>query len=467
MVDEHSRVRRWRLVMRFAAASLIVFLVIGAGLSILISRQLVGRERQNAERHAEYVTKSILRYELNPQDLSFLAPMKGARYEEFLGFVQDRILQYPLVLVKIWRSDGTVVFSNDRNLVGRRFGSLNHQLREAFSTGTTVSVVVSTRDERENAPSQGLPGRVLETYVPVFIFQGRNEGPPVAVVQTYTDYAVVQAQVDQVRRTVLVMLVGGLAILFVLLLPIARRVSRRLEQQAVRLGELLSREQAAQAERRGLLDKTLRAAEEERTRLAAELHDGPVQGLARIGYGLERVRMRKGQGSSGGAEELLAQLQAAVFEEVRDLRALMSRLRPPVLDQRGLEDAIRDRAEAIRHEFGIDCVVEANLERRLAPLLETVLYRFSQEALTNVVKHAGARRARIGLFRDNGTVILEVDDDGSGFEPARAAGEGREHLGLLVMRERVEMAGGTWSIDSSPGRGTRIRAVLPAAEAER
>jgi signal transduction histidine kinase len=450
--------------MRFAAASLIVFLVIGAGLWILISRQIVDRERQNAKGHAEYVTNSILRYELSPQDLSFLAPMRGTRYEEMLRFVQDRILQYPLVLVKIWRSDGTVVFANDRKLVGRRFQPLGDELREVFSTGTTVSKVGSTREETENALAEELPDRVLETYVPVFIYQDRNEGPPVAVVETYTDYAVVQAQVGQVLRTLLVMLVGGLAVLFVLLLPIARRVSRRLEEQAVRLGELLSREQAAQADRRGLLDRTLRAAEEERSRLAAELHDGPVQRLARIGYGLERVRRRKNQEHADSADELLAQMQGAVFEEVRDLRGLMSRLRPPVLDQRGLEDAIRDRADAISHEFGIDCVVEAHLERRLAPPLETVLYRVSQEALTNVVKHAGARRARIGLFRDNGTVVLEVDDDGSGFEPAEATGGGK-HFGLLVMRERVEMAGGTWSIESRSGEGTRIRAVLPAGEA--
>lgn len=466
MAERRSRVRRWQLVMRFAAASLIVFLVIGAGLSMLISRQLVDRERQNAEAHAEFVTNSILRYELSPEDLSFLAPMRGARYREVLEFVQARILQYPLVLVKIWRSDGTVVFSNDQKLVGRRFQPLGDDLREAFYRGVAVSSVGGARDEAENESVTELPPRVLETYVPVFIYQGRNEGPPVAVVETYTDYAVIQAQVNQVLRTVLVMLAGGLAVLFVLLLPIARRVSRRLEEQAVSLGDLLSREQAAQSERRGLLDRTLRAAEEERTRIAAELHDGPVQRLARIGYGLERVRMRRRRSHDDGGDELLAQMQAAVFEEVGDLRRMMSGLRPPVLDQRGLEDAIRDRAETIENEFGIECLVEASLERRLAPGLETVLYRVSQEALTNVVKHAGARRARIGLFRDNGTVVLEVHDDGSGFELAGAA-DGGDHFGLLAMRERVEMAGGTWSIDSNPGRGTRIRAELPALEAER
>jgi signal transduction histidine kinase len=466
MAERRSRVRRWQLVMRFAAASLVVFVVIGAGLSILISRQLVRRERQNAESHAEFVTKSILRSELSPQDLSFLSPMSGDRYQQMLAFVQGRILQYPLVVVQIWRSDGTLVFASDPGVVGRRFLPLGAELREAFKAGRTVSAVRSTGEEPVERSVLGLPDRVLETYVPVFLYQGRNEGPPVAVVETYTDYAVVQEQVNQVLKTVVVMLVGGLAVLFLLLLPIVRRVSRKLQEQAVRLGESLSREQAAQAERRGLLDRTLRAAEEERTRISAELHDGPVQRLARIGYGLERVRMRRSGRSPDTGDGLLTEMQQAVFDEVADLRRLMSRLRPPVLDQRGLEDAIRDRADAIEDEFGIECVVEADLERRLAPGLETVLYRVSQEALTNVVKHAGARRARVGLYRDNGSVILEVDDDGAGFETARPTPEG-DHFGLLAMRERVEMAGGQWMLHSTPGRGTRIRAILPAMEAER
>jgi signal transduction histidine kinase len=176
-------------------------------------------------------------------------------------------------------------------------------------------------------------------------------------------------------------------------------------------------------------------------------------------------RSDRGLGPDAG-DDLLAEMQQAVFDEVGDLRRLMSRLRPPVLDQRGLEDAIRDRAEAIQDEFGLECLVEADLERRLTPALETVLYRVSQEALTNVVKHAGARRARVGLFRDNGSVILEVEDDGAGFDDAGTTAEGH-HFGLLAMRERVEMAGGTWRLESTPGRGTRIRAVLPAMESER
>ena len=190
-----------------------------------------------------------------------------------------------------------------------------------------------------------------------------------------------------------------------------------------------------------------------------------MQRLARIGYGLERVRMRRHQSHDDVGDELLAQMQGAVFEEVGDLRRLMSGLRPPVLDQRGLEDAIRDRAEAIKHEFGIECVVETNLERRLAPVLRP----YCTGCLGSPDQRGearGDRRSRVGLFRENGTVTLEVDDDGSGFEPAEAS-IGRDRFGLLAMRERVEMAGGSWLIDSRPGEGTRIRAELPALDVER
>ena len=104
--------------------------------------------------------------------------------------------------------------------------------------------------------------------------------------------------------------------------------------------------------------------------------------------------------------------------------------------------------------------MQGRLDGRLTPTLETVLYRVSQEALQNVVKHAKAKHARVILGRNNGSVVLEIQDDGIGFQPSRHH-SGGDHFGMLAMRERVEMIGGTWEIDSMPGQGTRVRVVLP------
>jgi two-component system NarL family sensor kinase len=459
-----DRLSRWRLVGRFALASLVAFVAIGVALSVVLSRQAVDQQEEAARSHAEFVSNSIVRYQLTARDLDFLAPMKGLRYLEFSEFVRDRILKYPVLRVKIWRSDGTVVFSDEPRLVGRLF-PLAEPLYEAFHDGVAVTEI-GPPSEAENLYDRSLARKVLETYVPVFLDPNRPSGSPVAVVETYTDYAVVQAQVDRAFRSVLFTLLPGLLGLYVVLLPIMRRVARRLEDQASRLGVLLERERATQTERRKLLDRTLRAGEEERTRLAAELHDGPVQRVARIGYGLERVLGRQRKGNHGEAQELLATMQQDVFDEVQQLRTMMSNLRPPVLDERGLVDALRDKAEAIKHETGLDCSVRATLSGRLDPATEIVLYRVSQEALTNVQKHARASQAWLSLSRSNGSVVLEVRDDGIGFEPSRASTNGGDHFGLMAMRERVEMAGGRWEIESGPGTGTRVRAVLPCQEAQ-
>lgn len=302
--------------------------------------------------------------------------------------------------------------------------------------------------------------------MPVFLNPRQRTGTPFAVVELYSDYAVVQRQVDGLSRTVLVVLGLSLLALYLILLPIARRVAHRLEDQAGALETLLEQEQRSQAERRRLLDRTLKGGDEERARIAAELHDGPVQSLSRLGYNLELALLHQDEGDGEAATQLVRAVQESLFGEVADLRDMMTRLRPPVLDERGLEDAIKDRAQAIREQSGVACAVQAELDGRLAPTLETVLYRVSQEALANVVKHAGARHALVSLQRSNGSVVLEVRDDGVGFEPEHHEG-GRDHFGLMAMRERVEMAGGRWEITSRPGKGTRIRAVLPWEEAQR
>jgi signal transduction histidine kinase len=143
----------------------------------------------------------------------------------------------------------------------------------------------------------------------------------------------------------------------------------------------------------------------------------------------------------------------------------MRELRPPALDERGLEAALMDHLNAIQTSTSVTCTVRSTLEGRLDSTQETVLFRVAQEALTNVVRHAGARHVWVTLAPVPGAVTLEIRDDGDGFDTAtmaRLANDG--HFGLIAMRERVEMAGGTWGIESSRAGGTRITVSLPQVE---
>jgi signal transduction histidine kinase len=213
--------------------------------------------------------------------------------------------------------------------------------------------------------------------------------------------------------------------------------------------------------RRGLLARTVQAAEDERSRLAAELHDGPVQRLTAVDYLLQRVRTQLRRGDTDQASAISEKAQVTIREEVASLRRIMSDLRPPVLDQRGLVEAIREYAGRLGPAAGIQCTVESRLEDRLAPASETVLYRVAQEALQNVYKHSKARSASISLRQSEDWVRLEVRDDGVGYEVLTGPDADGRQFGLLGMRERVEMVGGRWDVFSRPGHGTRVSATLP------
>jgi signal transduction histidine kinase len=244
---------------------------------------------------------------------------------------------------------------------------------------------------------------------------------------------------------------GGSVVLFLLTLA--------------RMGGLAG-EVAVQAERKRVMQTVLRATEQERLRMAADLHDGPVQELTALRYSLTRARTRVQRGQQDEAEELLADVEVDLATGIGGLRRLMSELRPAVLDEQGLEAALRNQALAFEAANGVACEVQSALDGRLAPELETVLYRVTQESLTNIGKHARASRVTVSLAAENGGVRLRIHDDGVGFDPVATRGlAGEGHFGLVGMRERVEMIGGQLLVDSVPGEGTTVDVRMTAQPA--
>jgi signal transduction histidine kinase len=218
--------------------------------------------------------------------------------------------------------------------------------------------------------------------------------------------------------------------------------------------------------RKRLLDRTVQAREEERIRLAAELHDGPIQRLTGVAYTADLSRRRLARADLAGGQQLLDALEDDIRGEVAALRQVMVELRPPALDEWGLAAALTDYAKAFQEQTGIACTVQASLPARLPRAHETVLYRVAQEALTNVAKHANAHHAWVTVQTGQGQVRLQVGDDGTGFaatHPADPSGDhlGLNHFGLASMRQQLEMAGGSWQVRSRPGHGTTITATLP------
>jgi signal transduction histidine kinase/ActR/RegA family two-component response regulator len=229
-----------------------------------------------------------------------------------------------------------------------------------------------------------------------------------------------------------------------------------------KLSEL--RLEQAQEERALLLKRTLHAAEHERMLMAAELHDGPIQHLASFGYTLDRVDRRLADGDLVAGIDLLRAVRKDLTHEVGTLRRLMYELRSPVLDERGVEAALREYVSDFEDRTGTQCTFVSELgETRLDVDSETVLYRVTQEALTNVAKYSEADQARVELRPLEDGVSLVISDDGVGFEPALLTELVRDnHFGLLGLRERVDGVGGESRIETAPGRGTRVEVTLPS-----
>ena len=207
---------------------------------------------------------------------------------------------------------------------------------------------------------------------------------------------------------------------------------------------------------RDSLRRVVEGQELERRRLARELHDETGQALTSILLGLKALEERSKDPASRAATEELREL---VVSTLRDVRRLAVELRPSALDDFGLVAALERLAESFAEQTGISVDFQTALaDERLPEEVETALYRIVQESLTNVVKHAQARRVSILLARKDGAVKAVVEDDGQGFDPAEQTDEG---YGLMGMRERLALLGGRLEVESGHDGGTTIAAEVP------
>ena len=236
------------------------------------------------------------------------------------------------------------------------------------------------------------------------------------------------------------------------------RLEARVVERTAQLGEANEQLREREIALARLYEKVVSAQEDERKRIARELHDDTSQSLAALVMAIDGSLAALKAGLTPRLEEA----KALAVRTIEEVHRMILDLRPSVLDDLGLQSAIRWYAERHLATRGISvrCEFDA-LDHRYPAAFETALFRVCQEAMSNIARHAHAESVLVQLTEVEGEIRIEIEDDGRGFEPDNVSHAERRHFGLMGIEERVEILGGKVVIDSAPGQGTRIRLAVP------
>ena len=236
-------------------------------------------------------------------------------------------------------------------------------------------------------------------------------------------------------------MLGALVLLALIQLPLAWQLARRVRR--------------TQEERESLLRHAIEASDVERRRIARDLHDGVVQDLAAVSYSLSAAA----EGAPAPFDAQLREAAAETRQGIRQLRTLLVEIYPPELHRAGLPAALADLLTASEAR-GLETSLDVDPELELGREAEELFFRVAQEAIRNVIKHAGATHVGVTIGRTNGRVQLLVEDDGRGFDPQHLNGDA--HFGLRMLADLVRDADGELEIDSTPGTGSRVSVEVAA-----
>ena len=239
-----------------------------------------------------------------------------------------------------------------------------------------------------------------------------------------------------------------------------QRVARRTRQLAAAQSELAQKADQLQA----LLSKTIHLQEEERARIARDMHDSTTQLILGALYATQAARDGL-DANLAAAREYMAMVQQFLQQIEGEIRQTIHDLRPPILDAKGVVPAFKQYMDRYEQLTKIPCAVRVTgAPQRLTDDAEVAIYRIVQEALQNVAAHAGAASVCVGIHFDSQTVRVTVEDDGRGFDPANLAHQGDDHFGLIGMHERASNIGARLQVHSAPGQGTRVVLQVPVRE---
>jgi signal transduction histidine kinase len=418
---------------QWAFSVVLLLIVIGTVGTYMLRRVATDQAIRDARTLTQVVGDGVLRPALSPEVLAG----DPAAVTEFDRIVHQRALIDPIVRVKIWTESGKVVYSDEKRLIGQTFPLTPDQI-EALDQNTVKGELSNlTLPENDFERSQG---RLMEVYLPLRLDNGTR-----VLVETYQAASRIDRSSNRIWRAFVPVFLVTLAALAIAQLPLGYWLARRIRSEQQRR-ELLAR-------------RADQASADERRRIASELHDGPLQDLAGIAFDLGATADRIHEDSE--VRRTLRRGASVSRESMRALRTLLVDLYPQDRRDEGIDAALDALAQPLRSR-GLSVRVDTRVERPLDHDTEEIVFRATQEALRNVVRHAAATSVEISLSANGDGTKLIIADDGRGMSAAdlaeqRAAG----HMGLALLADRVQSLGGQVAIASEPGRGTRVSIEIP------
>ena len=409
-------------------------LVAVAVVGFLVIREVATRQALDDAKQLTALSGRLVQRRLEPGVLTGDAAALGLLDR----VVRDAVLIDPVVRVKVWGPDGTILYSDDVQQIGHQYESGRTELAD-LAPGE-VAAEVSDLTAPENQGEQGF-GELLEVYTPI-----EGPGGTHLLFETYQLRASVDEAQQQLLRAFVPVLVVALVAFALLMIPLAWSLARRLQRGT--------------RERERLLQRAAAASEQERRRIAADLHDGPVQDLAGLSMRLAAEAEDAGQ---PGQQRALRETATAVRGAVRTLRSAIVGIYPPNLESAGLGPAISDLTAKLVSE-GVDVGLEVDDPAGFGFEVDELLYRACREGLRNVERHAQAGSVTVSVRREGSIAVLEVRDDGIGIGPAETSGPddgGDGHFGLRIVGDLVADAGGRLTVVPASGRGTVLRVEVP------
>ncbi len=360
---------------------------------------------------------------------------------------------------------GRLLFSSDPSLVNlapptaSELASVMH--------GLVTSEIDRLESDRDSALRK-YSDRLVKTYSPARLY---NTGSVIAVIEFYQDVDTLQAEIDAARWQSWIVVGAFMIGMYVLLALFSRwtgatidRQRTELNSQVIRLTDLLSQNQQLHVRVRQAAASVATLHERLLRRIGAELHDGPAQDLSLALMQMDTVRSRGENGKDGsgvpGTPQLLANIEDALKRALAEVRGISSGLSLPQLVALTPTETISHAARAHERRTGTKVSLDLKDLPDALPLpVKITIYRLVQEALNNIFKHAGGAGQQVSVNLTDGNLSVQISDSGPGFNVDDVSRR-QDHLGLEGMRERVESLGGTFQVESQPGSGTRIRAIL-------